>query len=208
MRGYISLLLPSLVSLSSQRSRALEHRNLLGIQLVNQNDELVLLYEKQEIFKNISTTGQQQFHDLQTRVSQYHISIQDLIRRLEVYRKQIPSLSVYASTTRTLEELKKQLDALRKETDQMCKHLEGKQQTETPQQLDQINDSKSHDADATALVPVDDKENISSSSTSNNKGGTNLSQLSRIRLLKGTDPIFPAIRREDTCIRESFDHQE
>ena len=68
---------------------AVEDRNFAGIQLIDRNDELCILYEKLNIQENILRTGEIEFRQREEELRLDRIESKDLERSIAVARKQI-----------------------------------------------------------------------------------------------------------------------
>lgn len=95
-----------------------------GIQLIDRNDELCILYEKSNIHQSIFKQGDEVMKGKEDELRVIKNDQAEMRRKIEVARKNIPSLSVYASTTRTLEAVEQQLEQERALTRELCAKLE------------------------------------------------------------------------------------
>ena len=71
---------------------ACESRNLMGIQLIDRNDELCILYEKSNIHENILKNGEQEIREKQEEIRMLNLELKERQRQLEVVRKKIPDV--------------------------------------------------------------------------------------------------------------------
>ena len=66
---------------------ACESRNYQGIQLIDKNDELCILYEKSNINENILKTGEQAIRQKEEEIRMYNLELKERQRQLQVIRK-------------------------------------------------------------------------------------------------------------------------
>jgi hypothetical protein len=66
-----------------------ENRNYTGIQLIDRNDELCILYEKANIQENILRSGEMEIKKLEDEIRMIKIEISEQKRKIDVARKQI-----------------------------------------------------------------------------------------------------------------------
>ncbi len=71
---------------------ACESRNYMGIQLIDRNDELCILYEKSNIQENILKNGEQEIRQKEEEIRMINLELKERQRQLEVVRKQIPDV--------------------------------------------------------------------------------------------------------------------
>ena len=69
---------------------ACESRNYMGIQLIDRNDELCILYEKSNIQENILKNGEQKIREREERIRMILLELKERSRQLKVVRDQIP----------------------------------------------------------------------------------------------------------------------
>ena len=69
---------------------ACESRNYMGIQLIDKNDELCILYEKSNIQENILKNGEQEIRQKEEEIRMINLELKERQRQLEVVKKQIP----------------------------------------------------------------------------------------------------------------------
>ena len=72
--------------------QACEHRNYMGIQLIDRNDELCILYEKSNIQENILKNGEQKIREKEDKIRMINLELKERERQLKVVQKQIPDL--------------------------------------------------------------------------------------------------------------------
>eukprot|EP00347_Sterkiella_histriomuscorum_P000313 403376359 len=100
---------------------ACESRNYMGIQLIDRNDELCILYEKSNIQENILKDGEQQIRQKEEEIRMINLELKERQRQLEVVRKQIPDVPQLAES---VIDLKKKLDKEREKVEQLSEMLE------------------------------------------------------------------------------------
>lgn len=100
---------------------ACESRNYMGIQLIDRNDELCILYEKANIQENVLKDGEQQIRQKEEEIRMVNLELKERQRQLEVVRKQIPEVPELAES---VIDLKKKLDMEREKVHQLSEMLE------------------------------------------------------------------------------------
>jgi uncharacterized small protein (DUF1192 family) len=70
--------------------QACESRNYMGIQLIDRNDELCILYEKSNIQENILKTGEQKIREKEEKIKMVNLELKEKQRKLNVVLKQVP----------------------------------------------------------------------------------------------------------------------
>jgi hypothetical protein len=93
---------------------ACESRNYMGIQLIDRNDELCILYEKSNIQENILKNGEQEIRQKEEEIRMINLELKERQRQLEVVRKQIPDVPDLAES---VIDLKKKLDREREKVE-------------------------------------------------------------------------------------------
>eukprot|EP00349_Pseudokeronopsis_sp_Brazil_P005550 CAMPEP_0202959024 /NCGR_PEP_ID=MMETSP1396-20130829/3286_1 /ASSEMBLY_ACC=CAM_ASM_000872 /TAXON_ID= /ORGANISM="Pseudokeronopsis sp., Strain Brazil" /LENGTH=199 /DNA_ID=CAMNT_0049677385 /DNA_START=1806 /DNA_END=2405 /DNA_ORIENTATION=- len=83
---------------------ACESRNYMGIQLIDRNDELCILYEKSNIQENILKNGEQEIRQKEEEIRMIELELKERQRQLEVVRKQIPNVPNLAEQVIDLKE--------------------------------------------------------------------------------------------------------
>jgi chromosome segregation ATPase len=182
-----------MMSLRKDYAHAVDNRNLTGIQLIDRNDELCILYEKHNIQANILRNGDEQLAKLDEEIRAMQRDMAESKRRIEAARRKIPSLDTYAATMRQLQQLEADLDKEKAIAADLCDKLESPQAAQeaapTPTvaaQAQGMAASLRSDADskeqpsASAAGDGTSALGVVSSSTSHGPG--------RSRLLKGMDP--------------------
>lgn len=113
-----------MINLRTDYAQAVDNRNKTGIQLIDRNDELCILYEKSNIQDQILAKGDEEMRARDDDIRQIALEMKELRRKIELARKQIPSLQVYASTTRTLQQVEEELEQERALTQALVAKLE------------------------------------------------------------------------------------
>ena len=92
--------------------QACESRNYMGIQLIDRNDELCILYEKSNIQENILKNGEQKIREKEEKIRMINLELKERQRQLQVVRKQIPEVPKLAENVISLN---KELNAKKRE---------------------------------------------------------------------------------------------
>ena len=122
---------------------ACESRNYQGIQLIDKNDELCILYEKSNINENILKTGEQAIRQKEEEIRMYNLELKERQRQLQVIRKQIPEVPDLAAQ---VNELKIKLDKQKDKVNELA------QQLEDPERHPKKRELEGEDADPEALL--------------------------------------------------------
>lgn len=64
-------------SLIFDYEQACEERNFMGIQLIDRNDELCILYEKSNIQENILKTGEQKIREKEEKIKMINLELKE-----------------------------------------------------------------------------------------------------------------------------------
>eukprot|EP01016_Furgasonia_blochmanni_P038065 TRINITY_DN4558_c0_g1_i2.p2 TRINITY_DN4558_c0_g1~~TRINITY_DN4558_c0_g1_i2.p2 ORF type:complete len:551 (+),score=248.85 TRINITY_DN4558_c0_g1_i2:61-1653(+) len=107
--------------LRHQYEAACESRNYTGIQLIDRNDELCVLYEKANIQENILRTGESEIKKIEDDLRMIRIEIDEMMRMIEVARKNVP---VVPSLADEVVQLKNELNMEKEKELQLAKELE------------------------------------------------------------------------------------
>lgn len=113
-----------MIRLRTEYAQAVDNRNKTGIQLIDRNDELCILYEKSNIQEAILRKGDEEMGFREKEIKIVQGEEMELKRKIEVARKSIPSLQVYAATTAALQQIEKDLEEERTLTALLCQKLE------------------------------------------------------------------------------------
>lgn len=100
---------------------ACESRNLTGIQLIDRNDELCVLYERANIQESINTHGETEIRKLDDELRMIRIEIGEMERKIDVVRKKLEKVPGMAAKVLSL---KNELDAERNKEAQLEEELE------------------------------------------------------------------------------------
>ena len=121
---------------------ACESRNYMGIQLIDKNDELCILYEKSNIQENILKNGEQEIRQKEEEIRMINLELKERQRQLEVIRRQIPEVPTLAQE---VIELKGKLDDEKKKVENLSSQLED------PEKHPKKRELEGEDADPEAL---------------------------------------------------------
>jgi hypothetical protein len=80
-----------MVRLREAYARAVDRRNLTGMQLIDRNDELYVLYEKHDIQEQQLKKGEQQMKERDVEIKELRRQTEELQRKIEV-RSTLPAL--------------------------------------------------------------------------------------------------------------------
>jgi chromosome segregation ATPase len=94
-------------SLIERYEMACESRNMMGINLIDRNDELCILYEKANIQDSILKKGENSIHQKEEEIRMLNLELNERQRQILVLRKQIPEVPKLA---REVNDLKTELD--------------------------------------------------------------------------------------------------
>ena len=83
---------------------ACESRNYMGIQLIDRNDELCILYEKSNIQENILKNGEQKIREKEETIRMINLELKERQRQYGVVGKQIPEVPKLAEKVVQLNE--------------------------------------------------------------------------------------------------------
>lgn len=83
-----------MVQLRKQYELACESRNYQGIQLIDRNDELCIVYEKLNIQDNVLAGGETEIKKLEDDIRMIKIEISETVRKIDVTRKGIEMVPV------------------------------------------------------------------------------------------------------------------
>ena len=110
-----------MLQLKKQYEIAVEARNYTGVQLIDRNDELCILYEKANIQEETLKRGEIALGKREEEIRMVHLQLAEVQRQIEVTRKHIPNLPEYAAK---IVALKEQLGKEKEVTDSLCRNLE------------------------------------------------------------------------------------
>merc|ERR1712167_138929 len=103
-----------MVGLKKKYEMTMEERNFTGIQLIDRNDELCILYEKANIQEAILHQGQVELRKREQKIRMLHINLADLTRHKEVKLKLRDTVPGYEAE---IKKLHMELKAEREEGD-------------------------------------------------------------------------------------------
>lgn len=72
--------------------KACESRNYMGIQLIDRNDELCILYEKSNIQENILKNGEQKIREKEEQIRMINLELKERQRQYKVVGNQVPEV--------------------------------------------------------------------------------------------------------------------
>lgn len=93
-----------MLQLKKKYEEAVEDRNFTGIQLIDRNDELCILYEKSSIQENILSQGQVELSTREAEVRAMALQLTNLQREIDVCQKQLPKVKEYEEELTSLTE--------------------------------------------------------------------------------------------------------
>lgn len=99
----------------------------MGVQLIDRNDELCILYEKSNIHDNIIRNGETEIKKLEDDIRMIKIEISEVSRKIEVARKKVSDVPKLADEVITL---KNELENERLKEQDLSEKLEDPQNTE------------------------------------------------------------------------------
>lgn len=107
--------------LKQQFEKGVQQRNYTGIQLIDTNDELCILYEKSNIQDDIVKNGEMELRKKEQETRMLALDLENLQRELRVVYKNIPDL---LACEREREELVSQIQNAKSENDKLSHDLE------------------------------------------------------------------------------------
>jgi len=180
-----------MMSLRKDYAHAVDNRNLTGIQLIDRNDELSILYEKHNIQANILRNGDEQLAKLDEEIRAMQRDMAESKRRIEAARRKIPSLDTYAATMRQLQQVEADLEKEKAIAAELCEKLESPAAPQEAAQTPSVA-AQAQGMAASLRTDNDSKEQPAASAAAGSAGGavdvTLLHSNGRSRLLKGMDP--------------------
>jgi chromosome segregation ATPase len=115
-----------MLQLKKKYELAVEARNYTGVQLIDRNDELCILYEKANIQEETLKKGEIGLGKVEEEIRMVKLQLAEVQRQIEVTRKHIPNLPEYAAH---IVALKEQLKKEEEVTDSLCRNLENPDNT-------------------------------------------------------------------------------
>ncbi|CAK4611258.1 unnamed protein product [Aphanomyces euteiches] len=110
-----------MLRLKKKYELAVDARNATGVQLIDRNDELCILYEKSNIHAKTLTEGELAIQEKDQQRRSLQIKLLDVERQIEITRKQVPKVPEYATKVLEIQNVLKQERVV---TDMMCRDLE------------------------------------------------------------------------------------
>ena len=122
-----------MLELKAKYERAVEERNVTGVQLIDRNDELCVLYERSNQQKEALKKGELELVRKEEEFRLLRLQTEELRRHYEIARKRVPELEQNKSAIEAIEE---KLAAERKRTEDISMQLENPQNVERWRSLD------------------------------------------------------------------------
>lgn len=88
----INRLEDEMLKLKKKYEQSVEDRNYTGIQLIDRNDELCILYEKSNLQESIGTEGEIALRKREDEIRMLTIELKDIQRELDVCQHLIPEI--------------------------------------------------------------------------------------------------------------------
>lgn len=117
-----------MVQIAIKYKVAVKDRNRSGLQLMDRNDELSILYEKKNVLESVLKNGDQMIKERDEEGKRIKLQIEDIRRSLEVSRKKLPSDEQQRERAKTYCDLEARL----KETRALSKRLSEELQVPNP----------------------------------------------------------------------------
>ena len=108
-------------ALKLQYEAAVEMRSFTGIQLIDRNDELCVLYEKSNVHEKTAAQGESALLELQDEVRSLAIALKELERQQYIARQKLPDTPMWAER---ILEMQNALVAARQVSERLCTQLE------------------------------------------------------------------------------------
>merc|ERR550514_1692354 len=121
LNGIINSVEKEMVILRRKYEQAVETRNFTGIQLIDRNDELCILWEKSNIQEKLLKKGEEAMLSKSEEIRSLKIDLKEVKRQLHVVQKKIPEVPKLIDEVMRLRE---QLAGVRKRTDELSLELE------------------------------------------------------------------------------------
>jgi hypothetical protein len=113
-----------MLSLKRQYESGVQDRNYTGIQLIDRNDELCILYEKSNMQENLVTQGEVELNKKDQELRMLSLDLDNIKRELQIVYKKVPE---FHSLRRMREELDKQIVQAQEQSAKLSKELENPQ---------------------------------------------------------------------------------
>mmetsp|Transcript_75619 Transcript_75619/g.130938 ORF Transcript_75619/g.130938 Transcript_75619/m.130938 type:complete len:926 (-) Transcript_75619:156-2933(-) len=121
LNSIINSIEKEMVILRRKYEQAVETRNFTGIQLIDRNDELCILWEKSNIQEKLLKKGEDAMLTKAEEIRGLKIDLQEVQRQLHVVQKKIPEVPKLVDEVMRLRE---QVSNVRKRTDELSLELE------------------------------------------------------------------------------------
>merc|ERR1719378_1476928 len=121
LNGIINSIEKEMVILRRKYEQAVETRNFTGIQLIDRNDELCILWEKSNIQEKLMKKGEDGMLTKSEDIRALRIELGEVQRQLLVVQKKIPEVPKLVDEVVRLRE---QVSSVRKRADELSKELE------------------------------------------------------------------------------------
>merc|ERR1712151_377859 len=93
-----------MLKLKKQYEKAVENRNFMGLQLIERNDELCILYEQSNVFDATSKKGAIELKTKEEQIRMLRLEHKDILRSVEVSKKRLHLIPDHEQKHRWLEE--------------------------------------------------------------------------------------------------------
>lgn len=143
LNSIINTMEKEMLQLKKKYEMAVEARNYTGIQLIDRNDELCILYEKSNIQEQTIKKGEIEIRKREDEIRMLHLELAEVQRQIEVTRKQMPRMPAYAEQILGLQQ---ELAMEREMTEMLCRDLE------TPSNSDRWRQLEGEDPDMEQLA--------------------------------------------------------
>lgn len=121
LNAIINTLEKEMIELKHKHESACESRNYTGIQLIDRNDELCILYEKSNIQESVQKKGEKEIRAKEDEIRMLNLELAEVQRMIEVVRKQIPLMPTLANEILSL---KAELDAAKSEQKELSDQIQ------------------------------------------------------------------------------------
>merc|ERR1712159_800830 len=121
LNSIINSIEKEMVILKRKYEQAVETRNFTGIQLIDRNDELCILWEKSNIQEKLLKKGEAAMLTKSEEIRSLKIDLKEVKRQLHVVQKKIPEVPKLIDEVMRLRE---QVSSVRKRTDELSLELE------------------------------------------------------------------------------------
>lgn len=154
LNGIITMTEKEMLRLKKKYELAVDARNATGVQLIDRNDELCILYEKANLQEQALNDGEIGLTHKDQEIRMLKIQLSDLQRQLENARRQLPGLPKLAQRILDIQDdLKQEKDV----TELLCRDLETPKNSDRWRPLD--GDDPDEDQLATKMAFLDARYN-------------------------------------------------